>query len=72
MPKFTMSDARAFTDYNPNCEMNKFLQKKYNVGNSHDYKKFLQQNAEKIMADNMKCDNLQDCTFCPVCKKAIE
>ena len=29
MPKFVMSDARVFTDYNPNCELNNALQKKY-------------------------------------------
>lgn len=72
MPKFTMSDARVFTDYNPNCEMNRFLQKKYNVENSHEYRKFLQDNAEKVMIDNKKCDLVEDCKLCPVCKKAVE
>ena len=45
MPKFVMSDARVFTDYNPNCELNNALQKKYNVKNSHEYRAFLQKNA---------------------------
>jgi len=72
MPKFVMSDARVFTDYNPNCELNNALQKKYNVKNSHEYRSFLQKNAETIMVDFSKCSEQPECKLCPVCKGAIE
>lgn len=71
MPKFVMSDARVFTDYHPNCELNTILQKKYNIKNSHEYRHFLQQNAEKIMQDLSKTSDSSECKFCPVCKQEI-
>lgn len=72
MPKFAMSDARAFTDYNPNCELNKMIQEKYKITNSHAYRQFLQKNADKIIEANSKIDEDTNCKFCPVCKTAIE
>lgn len=72
MPKFVMSDARAFTDYNPNCELNNALQKKYKISNSHQYRAFLQNNAEKVMQDLAGCHEQPDCKICPVCKGAID
>jgi hypothetical protein len=70
MPKFVMSDARAFTDYNPNCDLNNIIQKKYNVNNAN-YRSFLQQNAEKLIKDSFK-EEEKSCANCPVCKEAIE
>jgi hypothetical protein len=68
-----MSDARVFTDYNPNCELNATLQKKYNVSNSHKYRAFLQANSEQVKKDLFNCQEQQeDCKLCPVCKKAVE
>ena len=72
MPKFVMSDARVFTDYNPNCELNNALQKKYNLKNSHEYRSFLQKNADTIMVDFAKCAEQPECKLCPVCRGAIE
>jgi hypothetical protein len=72
MPKFTMSDARAFTDYHPNCDLNGAIQKKYNIANSHAYRQFLQKNAEKLMTFNMESSEQTDCKICPVCKEAID
>jgi hypothetical protein len=73
MPKYVMSDGRFATSYLPSCELNKFIQKKYSVGESHDYRYFLQKNADKIMEDMKKCDTTEkDCVLCPVCKEAIE
>lgn len=72
MPKFIMSDARAFTDYNPSCEVNNALQKKYNIKNSHEYRAFLQKNADKIMEDNANCFEQKECKLCPVCKAAVD
>ena len=69
MPKFAMSDARAFTDYHPNCELNNTLQKKYNIKNSHEYRAFLQQNAEKVMVDTKI--GTDDCKLCPVCEASL-
>jgi hypothetical protein len=70
MPKFVMSDARAFTDYNPNCDLNNIIQKKYNVNNA-SYRAFLQQNAEKLIKDSFKQEE-KACANCPVCKEAVE
>lgn len=69
MPKFVMSDARAFTDYNPNCDLNNIIQKKYKVDNAN-YRSFLQQNAKKLIAESFKQD--EPCTLCPVCKASVE
>lgn len=70
MPKFVSEDGRAFTDYNPNCELNNYIQKKYDIKNSHEYRAFLQANATKLMKD--LCTQKEDCKFCPVCKAALE
>ena len=71
MPKFVMSDARVFTDYNPSCEINKAIQTKYKLSNSHDYRAFLQANADQLMLDAAKSSQGEDCKFCPVCKEAL-
>jgi hypothetical protein len=70
MPRYTMSDGREFTDYNPSCELNRMLQNKYKVQNSHEYRYFLQKNAEKVMSELSKMD--KQCVFCPVCNKALK
>lgn len=72
MPKYTMSDGREFTDYKPSCELNEWLQKRYNLNNSHAFRYFLQRNGEKIMKDLSECDPVKECAVCPVCKLALE
>ena len=69
--KFTMQDGRIFTDYNPNCELNNLIQKKYNVHDMTEYRHFLQNNAEKIIKDLSKFDMEPNCKFCPVCQAAL-
>lgn len=71
MPKFVMSDARAFTDYNPNCDLNNIIRKKYNVENG-DYRSFLQANAEKLIKDSYQKIDEKPCTLCPVCKESLD
>lgn len=72
MPKFVMSDGRMFTDYTPSCELNKNIQQKYNIQNSHEYKKFLQHNGEKLINEMFKCVEEEDSKVCPVCKLNIK
>lgn len=73
MPKYIMSDGRAFTDYNQSCVLNDMLANKYNVKNSsHQYRYYLQKNAQQIMRDLANCEPKQDCAFCPVCKQALD
>lgn len=72
MPKYVMSDGRAFTDYHPSCSLNKMIQEKYNIGNSHQYRAFLQQNAEQLLKEFSKYEGESPCVMCPVCKKALD
>lgn len=67
--KYTMSDGRVFTSYEPDCMLNQSLQKKYGTTDIHSYRYFLQQNAEKVMND-LKISK-EDCTSCPVCNAAL-
>jgi hypothetical protein len=67
--KYTMSDARVFTSYLPNCELNSVLQKQYNTKDLHAYRYFLQQNADKVMKDTRI--GTDECKFCPVCEASL-
>jgi hypothetical protein len=68
--KFVMSDSRAFTDYNSNCTTNKMLQEKYAPNSSeHDYRLYLQRNAEKIMQDLAPSTHNK---LCPVCQESLD
>lgn len=64
-----MSDARVYTSYSPDCQMNADIQKKYNLTNGSDYRYYLQNNAETLMKEFR--NNNQDNILCPVCKSAI-
>lgn len=70
---YKMNDGRQFTDYNPSCALNNFLQKKYNVSNIHDYRYYLQKNADAIQQEFLNCasKNVDACVSCPVCKQAL-
>jgi hypothetical protein len=70
MPKYVMSDGRFTTSYQPACEFNLSIQKKYNVGSSHDYRYFLQKNAEKLIKE-LHVSN-PDCMICEECEKALQ
>jgi len=72
MPKFVMSDGRMFTDYQPSCDLNNYIQNKYQIKNSHEYRIFLQKNAEQIMKDMTQCNEGTECKICPICKEAID
>lgn len=71
MPKYIMSDGRAFTNYHPNCTLNKVIQDNYKIQNSHQYRAFLQQNAEELIKEFAKNESAE-CKICPVCKHALE
>lgn len=43
------SDGRIFTDYNSNCVINKQIMKDNKITSQYEYRKFLQENAEKLM-----------------------
>ena len=40
-----MSDARLFTDYRPNNEMNRYIESGNKIKNTHDYRLFLSRNG---------------------------
>jgi hypothetical protein len=72
MPKFVMSDGRAFTNFQPSCTLNKDLQAKYKIPDSHDYRYFLQKNADQVRSDFAAAAAQGECVMCPVCKQALK
>ena len=44
-----MSDGRVFTNYLPNCQMNKEMEGKQGLTNNNDYKEYIQKNADAVM-----------------------
>ena len=47
-----MSDGRHFTDYRPSCIVNTMLKINNKLTNSYEYRKYLTQNADKIINQN--------------------
>ena len=70
---FKMQDGRQYTDYTPSCSLNAFLQNKYKTSNSHEYRYYLQHNADNIHNDFMSCaiNNVNNTVVCPVCSQAV-
>lgn len=66
-----MNDGRQFTDYNPSCSLNNFLQKKYKISNIHEYRYYLQKNAEAIQKEFLTCASKSMSVTCPVCKNTL-
>ena len=67
--KFAMEDGRVYTSYQPSCSLNYDIQKKYNIeNNSHEYRYYLQRNAEKLIGDFR---TKGDCVLCPICKASL-
>jgi len=61
-----MSDARHFTDYKPNCELNAMIKLDNKLNNSFEVRQFLQNNASNLMNVNkqhscqLTCCNLKE------------
>ncbi len=74
--KYTDASGGQFTSWQPNCSLTQDLQDKYGVKDSNEFRRFLQQNAEKIIKDMAesasKCVDDIECKSCPVCKKALD
>ena len=69
--KFVLSDGRAFTDYRPNCLMNKESAK---AMSPLEHRLYLQKNAVKIMEQNSgkaikKNKNMCSCDKCIAASK---
>ena len=47
-----MSDGRSFTDYRPNHEINRHIISNNNIENIHNYRMFLNRNADEIIKRN--------------------
>ena len=58
-----MADGRHFTDYRPNFETNNNIETDNDVPTSHDYRMFLETNAEKIMELNKKHTYIKNGVF---------
>jgi hypothetical protein len=57
-----MQDGRFFTDYNPDCSINKKIKSQFGITDDHEYRLFLQRNGTKILDQQigLTCD-------CPKC-----
>jgi hypothetical protein len=65
-----MSDSRVFTDYKPSCSLNAALKEKYVPNSSdHDFRLYLQRNAEQIMKDLTPSN---DAKICPICQSSLD
>jgi len=74
MVKFVAEDARAFTDYRPNCQINDNIQRGSGQMNEREYRMYLQHNAAKMIEQNrMKADasHKMNC-HCPTCSSAMD
>ena len=65
-----MADGRNFTDYRPQCDVNNGLINENKLPNSHEYRMFLTQNAEKLMDVNTKHNYVKNGIF--KCKEPYE
>lgn len=67
--KNVMQDCRAFTNYEPNCALNEYIQMKYGINNSTAYRLFLQRNGAELQQLMQKKTEFQNATGCN-CVKA--
>ena len=61
-----MDDARHFTDYRPNRDINNLIRLNNDIVNSHTYRSFLTRNGQKIIDLNKKMSCVRNC--CGPCK----
>lgn len=65
-----MDDARHFTDYRGNCNVNNLIRNNNNIFNSFQYRAFLTNNANKLMELNRSYACQKNC--CGPCQKPYE
>jgi hypothetical protein len=65
-----MDDARHFTDYRPNCYVNNIIRANNQLLNSFEYRKFLTDNANKLMEMNRTHACQKNC--CGPCKQPYD
>jgi hypothetical protein len=68
---------RAFTHYEPNCSLNQHISQQSNSQNTHAFRSYLQQNANKIRQELADCspdssDLKKNCDLCPSCNQALK
>lgn len=51
------SDSRILTEYKSNCVVNNKIMKDNKITSQYEYRKFLQENAEKLMETNKNSIN---------------
>ena len=62
-----MQDARCFTSYQPNCELNSKMKSLNNVKTNAEYRQFLQKNADSIMNQMQTMCKHSDQFYCSLC-----
>lgn len=60
-----MADGRHGTDYRPSCDTHQLIQRQNSIVSAHDFRYFLQNNADKLMEINSTY--FQNSKSCPPC-----
>lgn len=73
MPKYTMSDGRQFTSYQPSCELNRMIQTHFQIKNGNEYRQFLQNDNGAVKQFLYNLNSPEACNFhiCPVCQSVV-
>ena len=58
--------------YRPNCVITKSMKEKAGITDDNDFRKYLKNNAVKIITSNRECIPYKECSLCPTCKKALQ
>lgn len=69
---FYPGDARGFTEYRSSCRIDNELKKNNKVSNDYEYKRFLQQNSDTLMQQNLKTAYSNESMSCTNCGKKIQ
>ena len=67
-----MQDARCFTSYKPNCELNLKMKSLNNIKTNGEYRQFLQQNADSIMNQMQTMCGHGDQFYCSLCDHTMK
>ena len=71
MPFFVPADGRVFTSYESPSVYNEFLQRKFGVKDSVEFKDFIQNNGQVVRDTVTGCSASQVSARCPSCQRLL-